>query len=77
MAVAFLDPASNRAYELMIDHGIDYVVVPQWFNHPDSLSAQLRWRDPQRLPQLSKFSDAKYLDLVAVFDGAQVWKLKE
>ena len=77
MTLAFLDPASDRAYELMIDHGIDYVVVPQWFNHPDSLSAQLRWRDPQRLPQLSSFSDAKYLDLVAAFDGAQVWKLKE
>jgi hypothetical protein len=77
MAAAFLDPASEVAYDLMHEHGIDYVVVPQWLNRPALFSTQLRWREPERLPQRSPFSDANYLGLVADFDGAQVWQLKD
>lgn len=77
MSGAFLDPASEGAYELMHEHGIDYVVVPQWLNRPDLLSTQLRWREPERLPQQSDFSDAEYLGLAADFDGAQVWQVKD
>ncbi|SVD16490.1 uncharacterized protein METZ01_LOCUS369344, partial [marine metagenome] len=77
MAAAYLDPASEGAHDLMYEHGIDYVVVPQWLNRPALLSRQLRWREPARLPQYSRFSDAKYLELVADFDGAQVWQLKD
>ena len=77
LAAAFLNPASEEAHELMYEHGIDYVVVPQWLNRPAVLPTQLRWHEPERLPQHSSFSDAKYLRLVAEFDGAQVWKLKD
>ena len=77
MAAAYLDPASEGAHDLMYEHGIDYVVVPQWLNRPALLPRQLRWREPARLPQHSRFSDAKYLELVADFDGAQVWQLKD
>ncbi len=77
MTVAFLDPASGGAHELMRENGIDYVVVPQWLNQPSLPSTQLRWREPERLPQLSRFQDAKYLRLVADFDGAQVWQFKD
>ena len=77
MGGAFLDPASEGAYELMYEHGIDYVVVPQWLNRPDLLSTQLRWREPDQLPQQSEFGYAEYLRLVADFDGAQVWQVKD
>ena len=77
MAPAFLDPASEGAHALMHEHGIDYVVVPQWLNRPEVRPTQFRWREPERLLQLSRFSDAEYLVLVADFDGAQIWQLKD
>jgi hypothetical protein len=61
----------------MHEHGIDYVVVPQWLNRPEVRPTQFRWREPERLLQLSRFSDAEYLVLVADFDGAQIWQLKD
>jgi hypothetical protein len=77
MTVAYLDPASDASHELMRKNGIDYVVVPHWLNQPSLSNMQLRWRGPERLPQRSRFSDAKYLSLVADFDGAQVWKFND
>ena len=76
MAVAFLDPSSDEAYDLIVKHEIDYVVVPQWFNVSGILQTELRWREPDKLPQVSLFHDAGYLDMVANFDGAQVWQVK-
>lgn len=77
MTAVFLDPASEKAYAIMHEYGIDYVVVPQWFHRPALLSTQHRWSEPERLPQVSQFSDAKYLVLVADFDGAQVWNVND
>jgi hypothetical protein len=76
MTVAFLDPSSDEAYDLIVKHEIDYVVVPQWFNVSGILQTELRWREPDKLPQASLFKDADYLDMVANFDGAQVWQVK-
>ncbi len=77
MAVAFLDPASNEAYDLISSNEVDYIVVPQWLNVSDMDQSRLRWRDPDKLPQISWFEDASYLDLAADFDGAQVWIVKD
>ena len=76
MTVAFLDPASDEAYDLMYRYKIDYIVVPQWLNVSDIDQTQLRWKEPDKLPQVTSFEDASYLDLAANFDGAQVWRVK-
>jgi hypothetical protein len=51
-------------------------VVPQWLNVSDIDQTQLRWKEPDKLPQVTSFEDASYLDLAANFDGAQVWRVK-
>ena len=76
MAVAFLDPVSDEAYDLISRHEIDYIVVPQWLNVSNIDQTQLRWKEPDKLPQVTSFEDASYLDLAANFDGAQVWRVK-
>ena len=77
MVEAYLDPNSQQAYDLMRRNSIDYVVVPQALSRPELLVEQLRWRSPDYLVQRSWFADAPYQQLVADFDGAQIWQLKD
>ena len=76
MEIAFLDPSSDKAYDLISKYEIDYVVVPQWLNVSGIDETNLRWREPDQLLQLSLFKDADYLNMVANFDGAQIWRVK-
>ncbi|HVO41880.1 MAG TPA: hypothetical protein VMT34_04620 [Aggregatilineales bacterium] len=70
------DPA-NRV--LLARYGIQYVIVPQAITRPDSVATDFRWRPP--LPEVQSFGpippSVPYLELVANFDGAQVWRVRD
>ena len=74
---AYLDPNSISAYDLIRDNNVDYVILPQSFSRPDSWIEQLRWKPPDLNPQQSSFAAAEYLELLADFEGAQVWQVVE
>jgi len=75
MVNVYLDPDSVRSYGLIIEHGIDYLVVPSWINVESFQGEEMRWSDPDKLLQISSFRDADYLTLVASFNEAQIWKI--
>jgi hypothetical protein len=74
---AYLDPAAPTSEKLMRRHGVDYVLLPQIVARPDLFPEMLRWRRPDLPAQLSSFDDAGYLEQVADFDGAAVYRVRE
>ncbi len=71
------DPADPIWGERLRAAGIAYVLVPQVVGRPESFAAQWRWREPfaWQVEQRAPFSAAAYLELVADFDGAQVYRV--
>ena len=76
-ALAYLHPAAPASADLMRRRGVDYVLVPQIVNRPELFPRMLRWRQPSLPAPRSSFDDADYLELVADFDGARVYRLKQ
>jgi hypothetical protein len=74
----WLDPADESHAALLADAGIDYVIVPQVVTNPASMEAMFRWRAPftELIAMQSGVSEAAYLELVADFDGAQVYRVR-
>jgi hypothetical protein len=72
------DPANPEQEALLRQAGIDYVIVPQLVNNPESIQGMFRWRPPftQWLEMRSTVADAAYLRLVFESDGAEVYVLE-
>jgi hypothetical protein len=77
LAPAYLDPAAPESAEAMRRYGVDFVLVPQVVTRPDLFSRMLRWRRPDLPRQRSSFDSVGYLELVADFEGAKVYRLRE
>ncbi len=76
METAYHDPVNPQSENLIRLTGVDYIVVPQWQGNPESFKRDYqRLRLPANTEQLSWFGDADYLELVADFDGAQIYKV--
>jgi hypothetical protein len=71
------DPADLLWQDRLRGYGVDYVLVPQVFANPESLAEMWRWQEPfaWRVQPVSSLADAPYLERVADFDGAQVWRV--
>ena len=76
LRVAYHDPASPESEKKVRAANIGYVLIPQVIGNPDSFKSAQRWRPPFIESMKSSFADAKYLELIKDFDGAQVWKVK-
>jgi len=73
---AYLDPASSESEAAIRDAGVDYLFVPQVIGRPESFATMQRWRPPFVERMQSSFAEAPYLELIADFDSAQIWKVK-
>ncbi len=74
------DPADPANLDLLRAAGVSYVVLPQVFGNPASLTDMVRWKAP--LPDAAAYlqtslSRAPYLELVYDRDGAQVYAVIE
>lgn len=72
------DPADPDNADLLAEHGVSYVLVPEIFAAPASYDEALRWRSP--IPEAASYragdvADAPYLQLVYEQDGAQVYQV--
>ncbi|MBI5052076.1 MAG: hypothetical protein HZB52_02275 [Chloroflexi bacterium] len=76
LRVAYHDPASPESEKKVRLANIAYILIPQVIGNPDSFKSAQRWRPPFIESMRSSFADAKYLELVKDFDGAQIWKVK-
>jgi hypothetical protein len=74
----WLDPADEAQAALLQAAGIDYVIVPQLVTDPASIETMFRWRPPFTglIAMESAVADAPYLELMADFDGAQVYRVR-
>ncbi len=73
------DPADPVWAARLRQAGVRYVLVPQVVGNPASFERMWRWREPfaWELAARSTVADAPYLALVADFDGAQVWEVRQ
>ncbi|MAS37043.1 MAG: hypothetical protein CL610_23790 [Anaerolineaceae bacterium] len=71
------DPADPAHADLLREHDIDYVIVPQIVGNRDSLESAWRWNTPfaWELVMQSAVADAPYLRPVFEADGAQVYEV--
>jgi hypothetical protein len=70
------NPTDEQSAGWLIEHNIDYVLVPQVFSNPDHFDEMLRWRRP--LPEAQSYrvvQESPYLRLVYDKDGAQVYEV--
>ncbi|MCE2488866.1 MAG: hypothetical protein J4G17_02705 [Anaerolineae bacterium] len=74
----WLDPADPSHEALLLDAGIDYVLLPQIVAAPESFARAWRWHEPDawKLPMVSAVAAAAYLERVFEQDGAQVYALR-
>jgi len=76
LRVAYHDPATPESEKKIRAAKIAYILIPQVIANPDSFKSAQRGRPPFIESMKSSFSDAKYLELVKNFDGAQVYRVK-
>ncbi len=74
----WLHPADLLYADRLRGYGVDYVLVPQVVGNPDAFETMWRWREPfaWQVEARSAVADAPYLELVADFDGAQVYAVR-
>ncbi len=75
----WLNPRDPAHRELFRRYGVEYVIVPQLFNTPESLQRMFRWRPP--LPEYTVYdvfavNDLPYLEQVFDQDGARVYRVR-
>jgi hypothetical protein len=70
------NPADPTNAELLAAAGVDYVIVPQIVNDPDSIQEMFRWRplSQDQTEMQSSVADALYLQRVFDQNGAQVYE---
>jgi hypothetical protein len=75
----WFNPADPAHQALLRDANIGYVIVPQLVTDPASMETMFRWRTPFTglIEMQSSVADAPYLELVADFDGAEVYAVRE
>jgi hypothetical protein len=75
----WLHPTDPNNVALLTRYNIHYILVPQAIAKPSSVATMFRWRAP--LPEAQSYGPIPpgipYLELVADFDGAQVWHVKD
>jgi hypothetical protein len=69
------DLASPEAEAWLRQHGVDYVLVPQFIGDPASWTHMQRWKPPRTQPFVSRPEEAAYLELVYEQDGAQIYRV--
>ncbi len=73
----WIDPADPAWADVLVAHGIDYVLVPQVVANPEAQTRLFRWREPYVIEAISTPEDAPYLELVLDQGGAQVYALRK
>jgi hypothetical protein len=76
----YFDLGNSEAESLVREYGVDYVIVPQIINNPDSfgeMENSMRWRWPEEAwyPLGSDPGAIPWLTLVFETDGAQVYQV--
>ncbi len=74
----WFNPADPAHANLLREAGIDYVLVPQLVTDPASMETMFRWRTPFTglIEMQSTVAEADYLERVADFEGAQVYRVR-
>ena len=71
------NPADPANADLLRQHNIRYVIVPQLIANPASIETMVRWRVPlETVEAQSQVSAAPYLEQVFEQNGASVWAVK-
>ena len=73
------NPADPANEALLVEAGVDYVIVPQIVTNPESIVDMFRWRPPftENLQMQSSIADAPYLELLFDANGAQVYQFRQ
>ena len=73
------NPADPAQADLLREHGIDFVIVPQIVGDRDSLASAWRWNEPfaWAVEMQSSVNDAPYLERVYEDSGAAVYQVIE
>jgi hypothetical protein len=79
LRVFWQDPADPAHADLLREHGIDYVIVPQIVGDPESMASAWRWNEPfaWAFEMQSSVDDAPYLERVYEDSGAAVYQVVE